>query len=186
MSEGLFRSVDWALRFAFDGERRGAPRPFLNRVAAPSAGGDPGLAGLDGAAQAGMIRAEVKRLGEIPEAVLICRYAPRTVRCDCRRPCCRGSFENPEWRQAAGLLAEQALRPLKLGGGHHQLRFDIVRRYFCGGSNIQDLAKRHGLNRNTVGVHNSRIVREIRRIEGSAGATIESRLIDLGVLDGRD
>lgn len=182
MSAAIFQNADQALRFAFNSGSRGAQRPYLNRLAAPSLAGEPTLAGIDGAAQAGMIRAEVAALGKTLERVLKGRFAPRSLPCNCGRPCCRRSFENPEWIEAVSALAEEIVRRLKLSGSYLGLRTDIVRKYFSGGVKIQDLVKRHGLSRNTVSVFNSRMVRELRQLENRATMEIEDRLMEMDLL----
>lgn len=186
MSDAVFRNADHALRFAFDRESKRTQRSYLNRLAAPSIGGDPSLAGLDGAAQAGMIRAEVAMLGALAESFLKSRFAPKSLQCGCGRPCCRGSLENPEWREAIARLANEVVRPTRTGAHHVGLRFDIVRRYFAGGAKIQDLVKRHGFSRDTVSNHNSWIVRDLKRIENKVMIEIEARLAEMGLVPNGD
>lgn len=84
----LFESAHGALVFAFNFSGQCYDRPMMNRLASPAVGSGKGLVGLDGAAQAGMIRAEVQTLGKLAEAIIIARIAPRTVPCHCRSARC--------------------------------------------------------------------------------------------------
>ena len=78
-AEPLFINAHSALVFAFNFSGQCYDRPMMNRMAAPSVGTGKGLVGLDGAAQAGMIRGEVKSLGKLAEAILIARFAPHSM-----------------------------------------------------------------------------------------------------------
>ena len=83
-----FTSAHTALVFAFRFSVGAYDRPLANRLAEKSTG--VGVAPLDMAAQAGMIRAEVCALGWLHEALLTARYAPSVVPCSCRSRCCAG------------------------------------------------------------------------------------------------
>lgn len=182
MNDPIFKNVVHALRFSFDRNRIGLSRPSVNRMAAPSGQGDCSLAGLDGAAQAGMIRSEVQRLGQTVESVLLARFAPQRLGCGCQRLCCCGYIENPEWAGSLRVLADHAKQELGLNPAQHCLPIDVVRRYFTGQVNIQDLAKRNSVSRNTAGHYNSRIGRELRLLESRSIQLVEDRLSGLGLL----
>ena len=92
---GLFRSTQDALLFAFRHAGQAYDRPLMLRMADASRGSGAGLAGLDGAAQAGMIRAEVAALGRLHEAVLVARFADRAIPCQCKAACCSGERRVP-------------------------------------------------------------------------------------------
>lgn len=84
----LFDNAHGALVFAFNFSGQCYDRPAMNRLATPAAGTGKGLVGLDGAAQAGFILAEVKGMGKLAEAILTARLAPRSMPCHCRSSCC--------------------------------------------------------------------------------------------------
>ena len=79
--EILFNSAHGALVFAFNFSGQAYDRPMMNRLATPSVGTGKGLVGLDGAGQSGFIRAEVKAMGKLSEAIIIARIAPRSTPC---------------------------------------------------------------------------------------------------------
>ena len=89
-----FDSYIDALIFAFNASSENYDRPYMNRVAAPAVGSGRGLGGLDGAAQAGMIRAEVRDLGRMREAILLARFAPRWI----------SRFSEPIWSRPCPIL----------------------------------------------------------------------------------
>jgi hypothetical protein len=68
----LFKSTHDALRFAY---RFNGDNTVSARLGNTPSGNGRGLGGLDGAAQAGMIQAEVRQLGEIEEAVALAAFS---------------------------------------------------------------------------------------------------------------
>lgn len=153
-AEALFRSADAALKFAFRFSSEQYDRPLMNRMADKSAGKGKGLAGLDGAGQAGIIRREVRELGPLHEAMVIARYGPRDVPCSCRAPCCSGFKLNREWAEAIGLITTAAMEKLSGKLSHYQLRRGIVERQFGVKHKIGELAERCNVNRDTASDHN--------------------------------
>lgn len=186
LNEPLFSSAYSALVFAFNVSRQCYDRPFMNKVASPAIGSGKGLAGLDGAAQAGMIRAEVKALGELAEAFLIARIAPRSEPCSCRSACCGGSRTNSEWFDAISALSEYA-RNAALAGttANGMLRQAYVARYFAMKDqrvSLELLAEKHDLNRQTIGTHYSKLSKVFKEVESLAQNAIEDRLREIGVV----
>ncbi len=87
----LFRTPQDALTFAFNYSMQQQDRPLMDRLAAPAARTGKGLSGMDGAGQAGMICRVIGSLdNRYEEAALIARFAPRTIVCNCKSPCCAG------------------------------------------------------------------------------------------------
>lgn len=159
--EFLFNSAHAALVFAFNFSAQQYDRPLMNRLAAPAFGSGKGLAGLDGAAQAGFIRAEVSTLGKLAEAILIARTAPRYESCECRSSCCSGKKPNKEWTNAIGVLADH-VRNTALAGctAHGLLRREYVVRYFSPKDqrvSLEALAERHDIHRDTASAHYGRV-----------------------------
>jgi hypothetical protein len=150
----VFTSTDRALRFAlrFAAQQSGASS-FASIVGSTRAT-SLGLAGVDGAAQAGMIRAEIDKLNETARAVLIAHYAPPDLPCECRRPCCSGRVPNAEWTRAVTVIARDTT-PLFAG------RVTLFRlRQTLIGNILQSvretdvsLAQRYGVHRQTVAEH---------------------------------
>lgn len=159
--EPLFESAHGALVFAFNFSGQCYDRPMMNRLASPAFGSGKGLAGLDGAAQAGMIRAEVQAMGQLAEAILIARIAPRSVPCHCRSSCCSGKRPNWEWTNAIAFLADHVRQTAMHGCCSNGLmRRDYVERYFTRKGDrvsLEALAEKHDINRDTASGHFARV-----------------------------
>lgn len=181
----LFNDARSALRFAVCLE--GSPeRPAMNRLWDKMAGGR-GLAGLDAAAQAGMILHILKGLGPLYFAALVADGAPHSRPCGCRRPCCSGKTIVPEWRDAIDTLCYEAVRLMPHAAdpidGHPVLRFDsvlpsgvafelraaIVRKLFGRGpSTLRRIAELTDYSEDTVQRHHRALLRWLRG--GRAGS----------------
>lgn len=157
----MFQSAHAALTFAFNFSGQSYDRPMMNRLGAPAQGSGKGLVGLDGAGQAGMIRAEVQSLGRLAEAILIARIAPRTTPCSCRSVCCSGHKPNREWTSAIAVLADHIRVSVFAGCVVNGLmRREYLVRYFARKEDrvgIEDLAEKHDVARNTVSAHNAKV-----------------------------
>lgn len=134
MDEPLFRSTHAALTFAYNFQ--GAPAlSIMNRMIKNPGDSDApppkGLAGLDGAAQAGMIRRHVASLGRFSEALIIAEFAPRKFPCTCRSACCIGHTPNQEWLDAVNNITD-SVRTNALGSCHttHKIGRVLVEVYF--------------------------------------------------------
>lgn len=191
-NEPLFRSGHDALVFAFNySSQQYGKSPMIKITGTPVSAGK-GLSGIDGAAQAGFIRAEVAALGKLPEAILIARFAPHTVPCGCRRPCCVGKQPNKEWTTAITIL-EQFLESdlLKSHSTTWDMRTQYVMRQFLSKSErigLDEIAKRNDKHINTVSEHNSIVKLFFFGKKNSVGAEekarnqIEKRMIEIGMV----
>ncbi|MCL2076337.1 MAG: hypothetical protein FWH15_07875 [Betaproteobacteria bacterium] len=186
----LFKSVHHALTFAYNFE--GQPeRPLMNRMGKGSEPGI-GLGGLDGAAQAGFIRAEVEQLGTLAEAIIIARFAPHTLPGldgSCRR-------KNPLWRVAISVIADRARTSVLAGcDTTSETRLAYVKLLYAHQNervNLKKIAERSGIHRNTAQSH-ARRVREwlmgtkgrgwIAGIEDKAMNTIYDKLVNRGLCE---
>lgn len=168
--EVLFKSAADALRFAFNYSHQQYDRPLMNRLAgSQSEGKGKGLSGLDGAAQAGMIRRELSTLSTLYRAVLVAQHAPRTFVCDCGRSCCAGTRINFEWRDAVSTVASYACRLVPGGRGRYLLRRDLVFRLYGSGATLVSIAKKRGVSEQTASEHNSRVSIWLRRGQEARG-----------------
>lgn len=161
LTEPLFENAHGALVFALNFSGQAYDRPMMNRLASPAIGSGKGLVGLDGAAQAGMIRAEVQALGKLGEAILFARIAPRTTPCHCRSACCAGHRPNREWTNAIAYLADH-VRTTALAGcvSNGLLRREYVVRHFTRKEeriSLEALAEKHDIDRHTVGAHAAKV-----------------------------
>lgn len=180
----LFSSAHSALVFAFSFSCRAYyDRPIMNRMATQAIGSGKGLAGLDGAAQAGMLRAEVRALGNLHEALLIARIAPRSTPCSCGSPCCSGRRPNLEWVDAVAWLSGYA-RDAVLAGRviDYRIARGCVEMYFASSLTVTKLADRCGVSRNTVGAYLARVRKMLRDSESLAQHAIDERLRMAGVI----
>ena len=196
--EPLFESAHGALVFAFNFSGQCYDRPMMNRLASPAIGSGKGLVGLDGAAQAGMIRAEVQAMGKLAEAILIARIAPRSMPCHCRQACCSGKKPNKEWTDAISILADY-VRTTALAGctSNGMLRREYVVRYFTRKDDrisLEALAEKHDIHRDTAGAHAAKVALMlggaqpkkgkpgVPGLESAAMDAIEDRLRDIGMV----
>lgn len=198
--EPLFDSAHGALVFALNFSGQCYDRPMMNRLASPAFGTGKGLVGLDGAAQAGMIRSELQTMGKLAEAILIARIAPRWMPCHCRQSCCSGKKPNKEWTDAVAYLADH-VRNTALAGctSNGMMRREYVVRHFTRKEeriSLEELAERHDIARNTVSAHASKVAllfgghqakkdkAAMPGLESAAMNAIEDRLRDIGMVGG--
>jgi hypothetical protein len=127
----------------------------MNRLADKESRTGKGLAGMNGAGQAGMIRREVKALGDLYEALVIASFAPHATPCTCKASCCAGEKVNREWSDAIYLITMSAMQELSGKLSHYALRRGIIERHFGVKRTITELAELCGVHRDTVSEHNS-------------------------------
>jgi hypothetical protein len=154
-----------------------------------------GLGGLDGAAQAGMISAEVERLDRLEQAFLVARFAPSSILCDCGAPCCSGKRSNEEWTHAVGVLSQHLKEVVLIGCSTTiDMRVDYIRNFLpgCKNTSFIALAGRHRIFEKTVRNHILKIrkffcgevINGIRRsgLEERAMTAITDRLERAGIV----
>lgn len=177
-TETLFDSVDSALRFAFSySTQQYGPTPMARAMRGGNVGTGKGLVGVDGAAQAGMIRAELKTISELDRSLLIAQFAPVELPCACTRACCSGNRPNVEWADAVSYLTEHTTY---LFAGHlssYKLRRTLVERHFGAHRDIhgkkktiERLAQECEIHRQTVSTHHQKLMAYFRGTKGVNGA----------------
>lgn len=152
-TEQLFRTPQDAYIFAFNYSMQQQGRPLADRMASPAARTGKGLSGNDGAGQAGMVRRELAVMEEVELAVLIARFAPRSMPCACRNPCCSGFKPNPEWEDAIRVLEQAALEQLAGHLSNYRLRRRLVEKGVGLKIEIKSLARECGVSEKTVAAH---------------------------------
>lgn len=188
----LFRSAHAALVFALNYSMQQYDRPLINRVAAgPAKEEGKGLSGVDGAAQAGMIRAELARLAPLHQAMLVASIAPQQVPCGCRAGCCGGWKTNPEWSDAMSELttvAAAAALPGCVSNG--RLRSALIQRLLGAKATLADLAARHDVDEKTAGAHSAKLKRwlfggggGVHGLHHQASRALSERLQACGLVD---
>lgn len=155
--ERYFDSSHAALVFAFSYSGQQYQASAMNKAMTPAIGSGKGLIGVDGAAQAGMIRNELSMLPELHQAVLTARCAPRDIICDCGRPCCAARRPNPEWEAAIVWLTDRAMQQLSGSFSHYRVRRSILEKIFGVRIDLQQIAEDCGAHRNTVSAHNMKL-----------------------------
>jgi hypothetical protein len=182
-AEYLFSSVMDAVRFALRHSSLTYQRPSWHRMASSPSQKGALLGGYEGAAQAGMIRAEIAAIGLIGEAILVADVAPRERPCDCKSPCCSGSVANPEWSSALSLISNHLHVDHQLCGHYLNVRVALVKRFFGEDLELSHIAKRCGLNRDTVGTHNAKVVKVLKTLVHQAWIDIDTRLVRTGLIE---
>lgn len=177
--EPLFTSANSALVFALNYSAQQYDRPMMNRMATQAVGSGKGLVGLDGAAQAGMIRQELAACGQLVENALLARVAPRWQPCECRAACCSGKRPNREWTNAIAYLADQ-VRYVALAGCvcNGMLRREYVVRFFTPKEkriSLDELADRNGIHRNTAAAHNAKVAKWLKTSEDQSWMIVDAK-----------
>lgn len=162
----LFASAHAALTFALNYSMQQYDRPLMNKIAsgelaaATALGGGKGLSGLDGAGQAGMIRAELARLSPIEQAVLVAHAAPAQISCGCGIACCSGWKVNPEWQDAMSVLTSAAASGALSGCvSNGRLRSALIQRLFGAKVTLVELAERYDVDEKTASAHHAKLKR---------------------------
>lgn len=161
-AEALFPSAHAAATFAyrFSTQQYGKSAMAI-LMAGPTSTGK-GLGGIDGAAQAGMIRRLVSGLGPLHESIIMARFLPRTLSCACGSVCCSGVAPNLEWRAAVRRIADIALTHTPACLSSMQLRMGVVGKHFGEPVELGALADRCMVHRNTASKHAGLILRWLR------------------------
>lgn len=181
----IFTSVHGALMFAFNFTHGSLKKNALAQ-AQGGGGSGRGLGGLDGAAQAGMILAEIFTMLELRRRVLEAKFSPQSQPCSCKSACCKGARDTAAWREAIDWLTEYVLREGLTGTiSHHRLRRALVVRKFADKpQSFITIADACGVHRVTASQYNKAVVEHLRVVERAAMNEIEGRLKTNGVIVG--
>ena len=176
------KGVHEALRFAFNFQHGNVKEPPVSILQGDSKTGR-GLGGIDGAAQAGMILAEVGQMAEERQAILAGRFTDQAIPCPCERPCCVGYTDNPKWAAAVEVLVDYILT--NSGGSrisHYHLRRASVLRYFGVRRSFREVAAQCKVKPDTASAHHNLAVQCLSGLEKIARYEIEDRLRKAGVI----
>ncbi|MFA5633487.1 MAG: hypothetical protein WC997_18520 [Porticoccaceae bacterium] len=154
-----FDTAHQALMFAFNFSASTLDRPLTSRLADKYRPTGKGLAGLDGAAQAGMILWQLRVLSNLHQAILCARFSPQDEPC----PCCQNPKMRDQWMAAVRVISDAAVTSALSGHlTNRALRDGLVARYFGRKVHLQELAARAGVHRDTASSHNRMIVDWLR------------------------
>lgn len=156
--EPLFSSAHAAIVFALNYNHQQYDKPLMNRLSWGAMPQGKGLSGIDGAAQAGMIRGMIGRLSDLECAMLIAYCAPKQIPIpgshqaikivDNRQVRLPRWSVNPEYQAALRQIAN-SYQIHALTSTDHQsvraIRFALVARCFGERANLQDIAERSGV-----------------------------------------
>lgn len=172
IDEPLFNSTHAALTFAFEYGGQQSPRtPMTSLMRTANLGSGKGLSGLDGAAQAGFILAEVCRLPDDQHNIIVARYD--RVRHECK--CCSQSAPSDEWRAAIDALSHC----VELEGVHRKVRLMMVEKSVCGGRlDIDRLCKDYSMGRSAMYKQLSDVKVKFRKLERIAMISLDNAFVD--------
>ncbi|WP_458576963.1 hypothetical protein [Bordetella bronchiseptica] len=165
VSEPLFKGAHQALTYAFNYSAGTLDRPAMLKMADKVKRTGRGLAGVDGAAQAGFILRELQALTPLHQRILEARFLPQTTAC----PCCQSSVWDHDWMVAVRAVSDLVMDSGVLSGHlvHRVVRDGIVARYFATKANrnrvqLRELAVRAGISERTVTDQNGKITLWLR------------------------
>lgn len=164
--EPLFDSTHSALVFAFNFTGQQSPKTPMMSMFHSNPGDDQpkaarkgkGLSGLDGAAQAGFILAEVCRLPDDQHNVIVARY--NRLKNECK--CCGHERYNDEWFAAVDFLSHC----VELEGVHRKVRLMMVEVAICGGRiDVDMVSRKYSMGRSTTYRQLAELKIKLRKIE---------------------
>lgn len=173
--QAVFETMRSAVLFAFNFSTEQYGQMPLARLQRSSIGSGKGLVGHDGAAQAGMVLAQVSRLTPIERAAIVARFSARSELCRC----CGGQKPTALWQEAVEQLASGVL---PVGVSNYRFRLDLVAKHFGVSMRFDELATRHALSRNTISEHYRTTTRRLADIEAQAQAAIDDALQLSGIV----
>jgi hypothetical protein len=104
----LFKSADQAALFAYRFSSQQYPQsPMakqMQKLGMASIGQGKGLSGLDGSAQAGIIKARIERIDPLQRACIVATFSARIEPCSC----CGADKPLDEYKEAVATLTEWA------------------------------------------------------------------------------
>lgn len=171
----LFANPHDALMFAFNYSSQQYALSPMAKLMKTGIGSGKGLVALDGAAQAGIIRARVAQLPPLQAACVVARYAPRFEEC----PCCRNKDKmTDEYREAIATLAEWAIS--QCGGMTlRNMRGAIVRSFFERGISILEAAKGLNVPKATAYDQKARIHKSLKDLDELAQRAASANIQDM-------
>lgn len=166
LEDPLFNSAWDALAFAFRySTQQYSPTPMA-RLMRGSIGSGKGLVGLEGAAQAGLIRAIVETLPEFERCVITARFA----------------LDNRESLAAKIILIQPATASLGTGVHNRRMVDNLVQRFFGQRCHLKDIAETYGVHPNTMTERWACIKRMLTSLEHRAIDRAEIALQDAGLV----
>jgi hypothetical protein len=181
--EGIFKSAQEAVVFACNyADQQYAMSPMAKILQRGAHGSGRGLIGLDGAAQSGMVLAELQRLDYWHMLVLVARSAPRREQCSCNHACCSGWKANPLYQDAVSQLSDLVVAGLGGAVTLRRFRIAVIARHFGEKLKVRDIAEDLGIPPRTAERHASAITAYLKDVEKTAWSSLYAQLDDAGML----
>lgn len=172
----LFKNTAQALTFAMRFSGQQYPQSELAKMMKKThAGSGKGLVALDGAAQAGMIRARLERLDPLERACIVARYSARTEEC----PCCGSPKPLDEYKAAILLLEDWAQQFLSGSQSVRRIRYAIVQDFFERRRSVGKIAKEIGTPARTAYDQKAKIWPPLTELDKRAQEAVGDLLDDL-------
>lgn len=188
METELFENTEQALVFAYNYTGQNCIIARLSPEPLPTTG--KGLGGLNGAAQAGMIRREVSSAGKLIESLITAKYAPMWLPCNCGHACCSGKIENREWSEAIPYIVLDVCKNALRGADRGAVVW-CVKAYYSGSIlPVRHIASMASVSEKTVTRHFPKIIRYLRGTREKEGMdavayrTVDLILTDKGIVGG--
>lgn len=174
--EPLFKSTHQALTFAFSLAGQQSPKtPMTSLMRSQQLGTGKGLSGLDAAAQAGFILAEVCRLSDDQHNVIVARYD--RVRHECK--CCGQTAPSEEWNAAIDALSHC----VELEGVHRKVRLLMVENAIGGRKiEVDQLCESYSLGRSATYKQLATIKTKFRKLENAAMIALDNAFFEKKLL----
>jgi hypothetical protein len=181
--EGIFKSAHEAVVFACNyASQQYAMSPMAKLLQRGSTGSGRGLVGLDGAAQSGMVLAELGNIDYVHMLVLVARCAPRKERCECKHICCSGWKPNPLYRDAVSQLTDMVVPALGGVFTLRRFRLAVIEKYFGEKIKVKDVAADLNIPPRTAERHASIIKAYLRDTEKTGWTEWYGHLDGAGML----
>lgn len=173
----LFKNAHEALLFAFRFSTQQYALSPMSKLMKTGIGSDKGLVALDGAAQAGIIRARMAQLPILQQACITARFCTRYEEC----PCCHHKDKmTEEYREAIATLTDWATNSLT-GISLRNMRAAIIRSFFEKGVSILEAAKELNVSKSTAYDQKSKIFAALKKLDCEAQRNAEDWLIGMMV-----
>jgi hypothetical protein len=171
MMEALFKNPHDAAVFAFNFSSQQYAESQMAKLNKRRIGSGKGLVAMDGALQAGLIHAELKKMPQLHYHCLVARYAPRYRDC----PCCGGDKREQAWHESIVALRDWSMSTFS-GLSHAIVREAIVMKFYGEKVSMNDVAKRANVPIRSIYDLRSKIINELIKIDDKARAAMNDML----------
>ncbi|MFM0326098.1 hypothetical protein [Caballeronia glebae] len=183
--EGIFKSAHEAVVFACNyASQQYAMSPMAKILQRRAGGSGRGLIGLDGAAQSGMVLAELQKMDKAQILAMVARSTPQRERCDCLHACCSGWRVSSMYRDAISELADIVVPVVGTEEvSNRRLRVAIIAKFFGDKTVvIKEVAHSLEITLRTAERQTSVINKYLKEQEKTGWTEFYARLDEIGML----